>query len=175
MQLLIIRHGRAVDRDEFMAAGLDDDERPLTEEGRARMRLAAAGLRTIVPSIGLLASSSLTRAQQTAVIVGQAFGIAEIVHLAALRPGSRHEELVEWLGGIETEDTVAVVGHNTHLSELAGFLLTGRADPFVEIRKGGAVMIDVRDLAKPGSGTLLWSLGPSHLRALAPSDVPAVG
>ena len=37
MELLIIRHAIAEDRDEFAESGKSDDERPLTDAGSRRM------------------------------------------------------------------------------------------------------------------------------------------
>jgi pimeloyl-ACP methyl ester carboxylesterase len=51
MQLLVIRHAIAEDRDAFAASGRDDSERPLTESGRDKMRRVARGLRELVPRI----------------------------------------------------------------------------------------------------------------------------
>ncbi len=73
MRLLVIRHGPAGDRDEFAKTGKDDSERPLTTDGKAKMRRAARGLRALVPHIDVLASSSHVRAHQTARIVAGAY------------------------------------------------------------------------------------------------------
>ena len=62
MQLLLIRHAIAEDRFEFARSGQSDYYRPLTDRGRARMAKGAAGLRTLVPDIDVLATSPLTRA-----------------------------------------------------------------------------------------------------------------
>ncbi|HSJ10773.1 MAG TPA: phosphohistidine phosphatase SixA [Longimicrobiales bacterium] len=171
MQLLIIRHGRAEDRDTFAETGADDDQRPLTDEGRDLMREAAAGLHRIVESIDVLATSPLLRAQQTARIVADEFAVTELIELDLLVPGSSHADLYAWLCGREGAETVAVVGHNTYLSELAGFILTGSPAPLVEIRKGGAVLLELGSVSagdeKPDGAQLLWSLSPAHLRLLA--------
>ena len=51
MKLLVIRHAIAEDRDEFAYTGRPDAERPLTKQGRERMRRAAAGLAAEAPRI----------------------------------------------------------------------------------------------------------------------------
>ena len=59
MKLLLIRHAIAEDRFEFSRTGKSDYYRPLTERGRTRMARGAAGLRTLVPEIDVLATSPL--------------------------------------------------------------------------------------------------------------------
>ncbi|HEX4469200.1 MAG TPA: phosphoglycerate mutase family protein, partial [Gemmatimonadaceae bacterium] len=76
MDLLVIRHAIAEDKERFAASGRNDDLRPLTEEGRSKMRRAAQGLRTVVGRIAHLASSPLVRARETAEIVAPALGVA---------------------------------------------------------------------------------------------------
>jgi phosphohistidine phosphatase len=171
MKLLIIRHGRAEDRDDWAATGAHDDARPLTAEGRERMRLGAVGLHTIVESIDVLATSPLVRAQQTARIVADAYGIGTLVEIDALRSDAAHSELFEWLCDMEGKDVVAIVGHNNHLEEFASWLLTGRKDAIIEIKKGAAVMIELKGLSRkhkgPAKAALLWALTPAQLRGLA--------
>lgn len=60
MQLLIIRHAYAGDREKFALTGLDDNLRPLTREGCRHMQRAARVLRDLVPELGILATGSLS-------------------------------------------------------------------------------------------------------------------
>ena len=64
MQLLVIRHAIAVEREDFARTGKDDRLRPLTDEGRKKMKQGAKGLRQLAPRIDLLATSPLTRAHR---------------------------------------------------------------------------------------------------------------
>jgi phosphohistidine phosphatase len=170
MKLLIIRHGKAEDRDDWAETGAHDDARPLTAEGSELMRAGAIGLRAIVESIDVLASSPLVRAQQTARIVADAYGIANIVEIAALRSDAELSDLYDWLGAIEGKDVVAIVGHNDHLEEFASWLLTGKQARIIDIKKGAAVMIELKLARKhggPARAALLWALTPAQLRGLA--------
>lgn len=171
MQLLVIRHARAGSAKEFSQTGENDDLRPLTGDGRERMDLGAAGMHRLVDTIDLLATSPLVRARETAEIVAAEFGIRQIAEVEELRPGTRPAALVEWIQDAGSRETVAIVGHDMHLSKLVGLLLTGRAEPMVRIRKGAAVLLDVgatrRSHAGLRSGRLLWSLTPRQLRMLS--------
>lgn len=166
MRLLVIRHGLAGDRDEFAFTGRPDAERPLTKEGREKMKRAASGLAALVPELGLIATSPLVRAVQTAEIVADAFGGKELATVDQLSPERAPDDLLPWLRSHDPEANIAVVGHNPHLGFLTGWLLTGRHENFLELKKGAAVMLEFDDPPAAGGAMLLWSLAPSHLRKL---------
>jgi phosphohistidine phosphatase len=166
MKLLVVRHAVAQEREEFAATGRPDDLRPLTDGGRRRMRRGARGLRRLVPHLDVLASSPLTRAMQTAEIVAEAYHGMEVTAVAELAPEAVPDALVPWLGGVPPTSTVAVVGHEPHLGFLLGWLLTGRHASFVELKKGGACLLEFEDPPAAGGATLLWCAPPKQLRAL---------
>ncbi len=170
MELLVIRHALAGDPAEFAKTGQEDDVRPITKEGRKRMRVGAIGLHRVVAGIDVLATSPLVRARETAEIVAAEFDVPEITEVSALRPEARHSVFLTWLRGLGATGTVAVVGHRPHLNELVGWLLTGSPDPIVTIKKGAAVMLEFGERARgrprPGVASLLWSLTPAQLRRL---------
>lgn len=169
LTLVLIRHAIAEDRAEFARSGRGDDQRPLTGEGRRRMRLAAAGLRHVLPALGVLASSPLVRAWQTAEIVGEAYGGMPIDRLDAAASGDG-DELLEVLRATTPGTTIAVVGHEPIHGDWTGWLLTGREAGFVRFKKGEACALAFgRDL-RPGSAELLWKFRPTELRALGTGE-----
>lgn len=165
MKLLVIRHAPAGDRTEFARTGLPDEQRPLTDEGRQKMRRAARGLREVVGAVDVLATSPLVRAAQTAEIVAARLG-AEPVVRPELAPDEDPDALVPWLREHGPDETVAVVGHEPHLGYLVGWLVTGRHDSFLEMKKGAACLLSFDEPPAPGGATLVWALAPAHLRAL---------
>jgi len=172
MDLLVIRHAIAEDKKAFAASGRSDDQRPLTEAGRAKMRRAADGLRLTCPRVALLASSPLVRARETAEIVAPALGIARVEIVEALRPDRPFDELVVWLRRRVAPNgdgvaTVAVVGHEPHLSGLVTWLMTGMTESRMELKKGGACLLSFDGAASAGEAMLRWALTPSQLRELA--------
>jgi phosphohistidine phosphatase len=167
LQLLIIRHAIAGSREEFGATGQDDDLRPLTHTGRARMRRGARGLRRQAPEIQLLASSPLLRATQTAALVAAAYANMPWEEADVLRPDASLPAFVAWLRERREREVVAVVGHEPHLSTLASWLLTGERRPLLQIKKGAACLLDFPSTPRRGAATLHWSLTPAQLRALA--------
>jgi phosphohistidine phosphatase len=165
VKLVIIRHGPAGDRDEWEAEGRDDRLRPLTPEGRKEMQRAAAGLAWLVPTIDVLATSPLVRAAESAEIVGS-FYSSKIMTLDSLAPDHKPDEVVRWLRDQLAAQTVALVGHEPHLSTLVGYLLTEERVSFIDLKKGGVCLLDLADSPKPGRGTLKWLLTPRVLRRL---------
>jgi phosphohistidine phosphatase len=167
MQLVIIRHGTAVEPEEAAKEKLPDAERPLTKPGKKKMRAAAAGLTRVIDRIDLLASSPLVRAQETAEIVADAFGGMKVARVDELKPGKPVKAVLQWLQGHAADATVAVVGHEPQLGMLVSHLLVGeRKRPFVEVRKGSATLLDFPEQVKAGGAVLQWMLKPSQLRDL---------
>jgi phosphohistidine phosphatase len=169
MNVLVIRHGIAEDRRAYAKRTnkADDGLRPLTKEGRRRMRRGARGLVTLVKEIDVLAASGLKRAQQTATIVAREYPGAKSVRLAELSPTKSVRQLLTWLQGQAPGRTIAVVGHEPHLGVFVSWALTGLQESFVELKKGAACLIRFDDELKPGRAKLVWSIKPGQLRKLA--------
>ena len=164
MQLLVVRHAIAEDRDAFASSGRDDSERPLTAAGRDKMRRVVAGLRRVVPKIDLLASSPYLRALQTAEVVAEAYGIDDVKKVDALVPEAPLQRFLVWLERKASADVVAVVGHEPHLGELVTWLMSGMPESRVEMKKGGACLLEFQGQPGAGVGVLQWLLTPGQLR-----------
>jgi phosphohistidine phosphatase len=164
-RLLLVRHAIAEDRGAFARAGRPDGERPLTEKGIRRMRLSARGLREALGGLGLLATSPLVRAAQTAEILAAAFGGTRVETVEALASGPA-EAFLLWYRGVADAGTVAAVGHEPFLGAWASWLLAGPTTDFVAFGKGGACLLEFPGPVEPGGAVLRWHLAPAHLRAL---------
>jgi phosphohistidine phosphatase len=163
----VIRHGRAGTAAAFAASGHGDDLRPLTVDGRKRMRRGAEGLAVACRRVDVLGTSPLVRAVETAQIVARAYGKGlSLTEVPALAPGSPRRELLTWLREQPGDATVGVVGHEPDLGRLVGWLLAGEGGAAVELKKGAACLLDLPEAA-PGRGKLLWLLTPRQLRRLA--------
>lgn len=161
MRLVIIRHAVAVERG---APGIADDDRPLTPEGEKKFKKAARGLACIAPRPGAILSSPLPRAFRTAEIAAAAWGRLTPEKTPALVGGSL-ADLATALAPHGAEATVALVGHEPHLSGLLAELLGSRSAEKLAFRKGGAALVEVAGDLGAG-GTLVWFLTPKLLRAL---------
>ncbi len=168
MQVLIVRHAPAEDREEFQRrAGLDDSLRPLTAQGRAKMRKNAKGLCMLLPRLELIATSPYQRALETGEILQQYYPKARRVETSLLEPEVRPEALCEWLKKQARYDRLALVGHEPDLSELAGWLLSGQVQSFAHFKKGAACLLEFEEDIGPASARLEWMLTPRQLRNLS--------
>jgi phosphohistidine phosphatase len=166
MRLLVVRHAIAEDRETFAQTHPDDAARPLTDDGRKKMKRVARGLKQLVPDIDLLAASSLIRAIQTAEIIARRYDGLKVQQVAELVPGTPLDSVFAWLAGLPAKGTAAVVGHEPDLSAMVCALLTSADGPFLEFRKGGACLLDFQGPVGRGAATLDWFLGPKHLQQL---------
>src|SRR5215471_18014023 len=160
--LYLVRHAIAEERGEDWP---DDGKRPLTHEGAARMRRAVAGLRELDPKIGVVYTSPLVRASQTAELLVSGLKPAPVLRqLPALVPGGSPAKVAEGVAFDRDACAFALVGHEPSMGELAAWLIGARAPlPF---RKGGICRIDFPDQPSNRNGQLVWFATPKMLRAL---------
>jgi phosphohistidine phosphatase len=171
IELYLMRHGIAADLGE--GGVLKDADRPLTLEGRARMRQAAAGIRELGLKFNVILTSPLLRARQTAEAVAEVLDLQHKVKIMeSLAPGmafvesaGKHAEIFLELGAYQF-DRALLVGHMPDISELASFLLTGNRNLNIEFKKGSICAIEVASLPPRGPGLLLWQMTPKQLRLL---------
>jgi phosphohistidine phosphatase len=167
MELYLVRHAIAFERDS--ARWPDDGKRPLTPEGEARFRLAARGLKRIVPTVDIVLSSPFVRAWRTAELLADEARWPDPDPVKAFEAGQRVTRAVTALRGHADRPSVAVVGHEPNLSELAGHLLAGADDDLaLEVKKGGVMCLGLDGAVRAGSAWLRWSVSPKILRAMAP-------
>ena len=152
MRLYLIRHAIA----EEAHAGLSDAARALTPEGRERMLLELHGMRRLGFGFERLLHSPLRRARETAELVAPLVaGELEVCDLLAAPPGPA---LRACLAG----ESIALVGHEPWLTQLAGELL-GEAYG-APLKKGGVLVLEGEP--RPGGMQLVQALAPAELRAL---------
>ena len=156
MQLIVMRHGIAVER----AAGLPDAERALTPKGRNRTQNIAQWLKHRWQHWDALLSSPLVRARQTAAIVREAGLATEVELLDALAPGGLFQDLVNWKSARPDANSVAIVGHQPDLSNWIELAVWGQASGRVQLKKAGIAVVDFpAGRMRLGGGVLceLWT------------------
>lgn len=168
MDLYIVRHAIAVERGS--PAFPWDDDRPLTPEGMHKFRLAARGLDRLEVRLDRILSSPLIRARQTAEILRDAISPdLDIEQTPHLKPSSEFADSLSAVVALGAK-SVAVVGHEPHLSGFASYLLAGpRGSASLMFRKGAAAFVRFPEDLGPGLGVLEWLLQPGALRRLAES------
>ena len=165
MDLLIIRHGQAIDD----APGLGDSGRWLTGKGRKLTRRVASWLaKQKDRRPATIWTSPLVRSVQTAEILAGAAELTEEVSVVAqLSPARDTAELLRLLSLHQGAQPLALVGHEPSLSMLVTSLLGDVG--WTGLKKSGVVAIswDGR-----GPGTLRFVLDLKAMKAAEPGKTP---
>lgn len=167
LQVAVVRHAIAADR----GPG-GDATRTLTAEGRAKMRLGAAGLARILPGSPRLASSPLVRAVQTAEIIAEAYGGLTLETAPALVPGTPIEDLLAWVSMHTADTTLILVGHEPGLGLWVSACVDHTEPPLFTFKKGAACLLAFPSGPAFGSAELRWAYTPRELRELADPGTP---
>jgi phosphohistidine phosphatase len=130
------------------------------------MKEVAEGLKLIEPKIDILATSPLTRAEQTAKIIAKIYGDMDVIQVPALAPGIGSTEIARWLSTQADDATLAIVAHEPDLSRLIGWLSNGQESSGVEMKKAAVCALQCPPSIEPGSCVMQWLLPPKLLRAL---------
>jgi phosphohistidine phosphatase len=167
VEIYLIRHADAMDAD----AGMTDAERPLSEEGREKMRKGAKGLRNLLsgsfPPLDAVLTSPLLRAVESARIIAREVNDnEEVVDCPPLAEGSRWEDLVPFLGKYPKSGRVALVGHEPDLGKLAGWLLAPESGASIPLKKGAGICFELEEPSPRPQAEMLWFLTPKQLRQL---------
>jgi len=162
MDCVLLRHGIAVERDEWKG---QDEDRPLTKLGAKRVAQVAAGLIRLDVQPTHVLSSPLIRAIETAKIAHRLLRVRSAVQIVdELLPDAPPDRLLSILHDLPPESCVICVGHEPQLGMAASVLLSGRASASFPLKKAGACLIELPMPVKPGRGVLRWWLTSSQLR-----------
>jgi phosphohistidine phosphatase len=125
MDLLLIRHAKALDKD----APIDDGHRPLTAKGRRDALEVGKLLRDAEVGLDAIVSSPLVRAVETAELVAVGLGFEAAIEVAPELATGRHPQAVVEEVILPRADLgwVALVGHEPQLGALLGALLRAPA------------------------------------------------
>jgi phosphohistidine phosphatase len=168
MNLYFMRHGVAVAADD--PAVSQDSERSLTNKGVKRMRRAARGLQHLKIPFGVVLTSPVLRARQSAEIVAAALSMeAQLEETSGLAPESTVDHLLFSLTRYQDREHLLLVGHEPLLSRTMASLLCGSSAKIMEIavRKGSLCRIEIDGMPPKGPGILHWFLTSKQLRLLA--------
>src|SRR5262245_23262638 len=163
MEILLVRHGHAVDD----APGLGDAGRWLTARGRKATRRVARWLaKSKKCRPALIWTSPLVRATQTAELVAAyADYKGEIRALAELSPGRDPGDLQKLLTEESAPFPLALVGHEPSLSMLAKALVGDLG--YGELRKSGVLAISLDD----GRAKARFLLDPAEMTVWKGSEI----
>lgn len=162
MQLFIVRHGIAVDREDPKCP--PDPERYLTEEGMEKTEQVAKGVAALGISADLMLTSPYVRAEQTAEIFAAALGYAKqrIRRTDLLLPGAEPSLLFRELTKEKQASAVFLFGHAPHLDDVIATAL-GSKKHLTTLKKAGVAFLELKRLSPP-IGELVWLAIPKLLR-----------
>jgi phosphohistidine phosphatase len=167
MKLILVRHAEAV----VLGEGgiVTDYDRPLTERGTTQAFGLAKTLTRLQVLPGLVLTSPLVRAVQTAEPIAAALTpgtpafVNDYLRLEELRPRKLAKAIME-----SGHTSAVLVGHMPDLARLAGWLL-GAGPTTIAFDKGAAAMIACGKTIEKGCGELRWLITPDwFLRATSP-------
>lgn len=165
MQLLVVRHADAGDREAFARTGQPDSERPLSPKGRGQLRLVVPALHRLVPRVDSIVTSPYVRAVETAEVLRREYSAKPLVLTGTLEPDIPPKAFEKFLRSCEGEVLVCV-GHEPHLSTLASWLTAGVDAGSMTLKKGGACLVTFDGEPRRGGGSLRWLFGPKEVAAL---------
>jgi phosphohistidine phosphatase len=162
MQLYIVRHGIAIDREDPKCPS--EAERYLTEEGVEKTKQVAKGIAALGLHADLMVSSPYTRAMQTAVIFA---GVLEypktkIRPSESLLPGAEPAGFLRELAREKNVSSVFCFGHAPHLDGLLAAAV-GAPHQFTSMKKAGVAFVELKRLSPP-NGQVVWLVTPKLVR-----------
>jgi phosphohistidine phosphatase len=162
MQLFIVRHGIAVDREDPKCPA--DPDRFLTDEGIEKTSQVAKGVAEVGAIPDLMVTSPYLRALQTAEIFAEQleYSKQKIRKSDFLLPGAEPLQLFRELAKDKDLSVVFVFGHAPHLDDVVATAL-GVKHHISSLKKAGVALIELRRLVPP-SGELIWLATPKPLR-----------
>jgi phosphohistidine phosphatase len=166
MNLFVLRHGIAV---ELGSPGFTHDaERPLTPEGRSKLRQIAKAMHGMELDFDAILSSPYLRARQTAKLITRSFKkTANVEFCEALAPDGTSAQVIETLRRLKpAPENLLLVGHEPNLSHLVSVLLGSKGGSCVILKKGGLCKLCVHSLSRQPDASIEWLLTPKQMIAM---------
>ena len=162
MQLYIVRHGIAIDREDSKCP--PEAERYLTEEGVERTKQVAEAVAALGIHADLMISSPYVRAMQTAAIFASELEYAKqkIRRTDSLLPGAEPGAFLRELAREKDVSTVFCFGHAPHVDGLLAAAV-GASRHITSMKKAGVALVELKRLSPP-NGQLLWLMTPKLVR-----------
>jgi phosphohistidine phosphatase len=162
MQLYIVRHGIAIDREDPKCPS--DPERYLTEEGVEKTKQMAKGVAALGATADLLLSSPYVRAIQTAEIFAGELDYAKqkIRRTDLLLPGAEPSLLFRELARDKQASSIFLFGHAPQLDDIVATAL-GSKRHITSLKKAGIALIELKRLSPP-IAEMVWLATPKLLR-----------
>ena len=162
MQLYIVRHGIAIDREDAKCP--PEAERYLTEEGVEKTKQVAEAVAALGIQADLMFSSPYVRATQTAAIFASEleYSKQKIRRTDSLLPGAEPGAFLRELAREKDVSTVLCFGHAPHVDGLLAAAV-GASRHITSMKKAGVALVELKRLSPP-NGQLVWLITPKLIR-----------
>jgi phosphohistidine phosphatase len=162
MQLYIVRHGIAIDREDPKCPS--EAERYLTEEGIEKTKQVAKGIAALRLHADLMVSSPYARAMQTAAIFASAleYPKPKIRRSDSLLPGAEPAAFLRELAREKNVSSVFCFGHAPHVDGLLAAAV-GAPHHITSMKKSGVAFVELKRLLPP-NGQVVWLVTPKLVR-----------
>lgn len=139
MKLYFLRHADALD-------GIDDDQRPLSPEGKDECKVIGKFLKNLDIGFNTAYASPLVRTKETAeIVLSIVSNKTPLETVDALRNEASQKTFEQWLQNLKTSENLLFVGHAPTLAERAGKLLGLKNLSSVTLPKGGLICLETHD------------------------------
>jgi len=167
VNIYVLRHGLAVERDEWDSK--TDAARPLTPEGEKQLRKTCRALGKMDLNFDLILSSPFVRAGQTAEIVADKLKLKKRLKFSdELTPGGSVKKLIQQMNEVKPAlENLLLVGHEPYLSGLISLLISGDENTAIDFKKGGLCKLEAEKLRAGRCATLAWLLTPKQMKLMA--------
>jgi phosphohistidine phosphatase len=162
MDLYIVRHGIAIDREDPKSP--PEPDRFLTEEGIEKTKQVAKAIAALGLHADLMVSSPYVRAMQTAVIFAKALDYPEqkIGQSESLLPGAEPNLILRELAREKNASSVFCFGHAPHVDRLLAAAV-GAQRQIATMKKAGVAFMELKRISPP-NGQLIWLVTPKLFR-----------
>lgn len=169
-QIILVRHAKAVEKDEWQGS---DYDRPLTPLGENSNKIVANYLRLIGVKPDRIVASPSMRTRGTASTIAEKFSIPKVDYIESLYNGSPspdrdalqiHLDVVK--SNRKNTSILMMVGHNNDLSDFAEYL---SGESVSSMKKGSIVVLALPECTEwkdiqPGMCKFVYYLTPHFLR-----------
>lgn len=163
MELYVLRHAIALTCAE--AGVRQDSDRPLSDEGRDKMKGIASAFKSLNFQIDLILTSPYIRARDTAQIANDALK-TKLEFCEALASGRDMKGVLDELKKhFRAAQRIMIVGHEPDLSQLIG-KITSLGRLRLEMKKAGLAKIQITDTHPELKGDLEFLLTPKVMLAI---------
>ena len=162
MQLYIVRHGIAIDREDPKCP--TEAERYLTEEGVEKTKRVAEAVAGLGIQADLMFSSPYVRAMQTASIFASAleYSKQKVRRTENLLPGADPAAVLRELAREKNASSVFCFGHAPHVDGLLAATV-GAPRHITSMKKAGVAFVELKRVSPP-NGQLVWLVTPKVFR-----------